>query len=122
MDNDIWVCAGCGQTYNGDRDADMIIRHVAQCMYVDSAGQAVPLTVKWSATHWYVTTVTSAELRQLLGTPLPPMDHLTGAIDDDSEEFSPLAEYLTEQAGEPNRAPYVDGIDISDIYPASRDH
>lgn len=116
---EIWACPGCGHTYS-DNNPDMITEHVQRCDYVDGAGNPVKMTVKWSSVHWYLAEIDVTELAEAHGLPLPPVAKLLGELDDGD----PVAEYLTELEEESDQAVFAfsDKVDISAIYPASRDH
>jgi hypothetical protein len=114
-----WTCpGGCG-TSHSQNDPDLIVSHVGQCDYVDGAGQAYPVTVKWSVTHWYVATVNSSDLAATTGA--RPFTQLTGRVLDldDDDPDAELPAYLDELAAA--REPETDGWEISRIYAARLD-
>lgn len=113
-----WTCRGCERSYQDpEQNPELVTGHVADCDYVDGAGNPVPLSVKWSSVHWYHIEITPDELRAAYGGPLPPVEDLLGEWGGDD----PLTEYLTELESLAVPAPEIDGVDISDIYPAGRD-
>jgi hypothetical protein len=115
-----WTCpGGCGSSY-AQNDPDLIVRHVGECDYVDGSGQEYDVTVKWSAVHWYITTVKSSDLAavadarpfaELIGLPLDR---------DDDDPDGELPAYLDELAGGCDD-PETDGWEIGALYDARRD-
>ena len=115
----IWTCpGGCG-TSHSENAPDLIVRHVSECDYVDGAGQAYPVTVRWSVTHLYVATANSSDLAAATGA--RPFTDLTGYVldPDDDDPDAALPAYLDELAA--GREPETDGWEISRIYDARRD-
>lgn len=115
----IWTCpGGCGTSHSQD-DPDLIVRHVSDCDYVDGPGQEYAVTVKWSVTHWYITTVNSSDLAAATGA--RPFTELTGRpLDlDDGDPDVKLAAYLDELAD--GCDPEPDGWKLGALYDARRD-
>ena len=113
-----WACPGCGATYP-QTDPDLITGHAGDCNYVDGAGQAYQVTVRWSVTHWYTATVASPDLAAAAGG--RPFTSLTGHVldVDDDDPGAALPGYLDELAAD--LTPETDGWEISSIHDARRD-
>ena len=90
------------------------------CDYVDGAGQAYPVTVRWSVTHWYIATVRSPDLASAAGG--RPFTSLTGHVldPDDDDPDAALPTYLDDLAADTGPA-VTDGWEISSVYDARRD-
>jgi hypothetical protein len=106
-----WACPGCGSTYSTG-DPDLITGHVRDCDYVDGAGQPAELTVKFSATCWYIARIPAGPLAAASGA--MPFADLRGPADEDDTE---LTEFLSDLADEIGAA-MTDGFTITDVYPA----
>jgi hypothetical protein len=114
-----WACPGCGATCD-DNQPDQITGHVQACDYVDGTGQPPDLTVKFSATAWYITTVRAGQLAAATGG--LPFTAVRGPVEDgfaDEDTEDRVTEFLASLSeGGPAE---MDGWEIGDICPARLD-